>query len=68
MPKLKTKSAVKKRFKITATGKVKAGQAGKQHFMRRRTKAQLRNQRGTEVLCPQDAKNIVKFFLPYGTN
>lgn len=68
MPKLKTKSAVKKRFKITASGKVKASQAGKQHFMRRRTKAQLRNQRGTAVLCPQDAKNIVKFFLPYGTN
>jgi len=66
MPKLKTKSAVKKRFKITANGKVKAGQAGKQHFMRRRTKAQLRNQRGTAVLCPQDAKNIIKFFMPYG--
>lgn len=68
MPKLKTKSAVKKRFKITANGKLKAGQAGKQHFMRRRTKAQLRNQRGTAVICPQDAKNVIKYFLPYGTN
>jgi len=68
MPKLKTKSAVKKRFKITASGKVKASQAGKQHFMRHRTKAQLRNLRGTTVLCPQDAKNILKFFLPYGLN
>jgi large subunit ribosomal protein L35 len=68
MPKLKTKSAVKKRFKITASGKVKAGQAGKQHMMRKRTKSQLRNQRGTDVLCKQDAKNIIKFFLPYGTN
>ena len=50
MPKMKTHSGAKKRFKLTATGKVKAGQAGKQHFMRRRTKAQLRNQRGTAVL------------------
>jgi large subunit ribosomal protein L35 len=66
MPKLKTKSAVKKRFKLTASGKVKASQAGKQHFMRHRTKSQLRNLRGTTVLCKQDAKNIVKFFLPYG--
>jgi large subunit ribosomal protein L35 len=66
MPKLKTKSAVKKRFKITATGKVIASQSGKQHFMRRRTKAQLRNLRGTTILCPQDAKNIVKYFIPYG--
>jgi len=68
MPKMKTKSAVKKRFKLTASGKVKATQAGKKHFLRRRTKAQLRNLRGTTILAPQDAKNIVKFFLPYGTN
>jgi len=66
MPKLKTKSGVKKRFKISATGKVIASQAGKQHFMRRRTKSQLRNLRGTTVLCDADAKNIIKFFLPYG--
>ena len=31
MPKLKTKSGAKKRFKITATGKLKAGVAGKRH-------------------------------------
>jgi len=66
MPKLKTKSAVKKRFKLTATGKVIASQAGKKHFMRRRTKSQLRNLRGTTILCDQDARNIKKFFLPYG--
>lgn len=68
MPKLKTKSGVKKRFKLTATGKLKAGQAGKQHFMRRRTKAQLRNQRGTAIIRPEDAKHVIKIFLPYGTN
>lgn len=64
MPKMKSHSGVKKRFKLTATGKVKATQAGKRHFMRRRTKAQLRNQRGTTVLCAQDAKRLVKMFLP----
>jgi len=68
MPKLKTKSGVKKRFKISANGKVIASQSGKQHFMRRRTKSQLRNLRGTTILCDQDAKNIIKFFLPYGSN
>lgn len=31
MPKMKTKSGVKKRFKLTATGKVKHGVAGKRH-------------------------------------
>jgi large subunit ribosomal protein L35 len=37
MPKLKTKSGVKKRFKLTASGKVKSSQAGKQHGMIKRT-------------------------------
>jgi large subunit ribosomal protein L35 len=65
MPKLKTKSGAKKRFKLTASGKVRAGQAGKQHGMIKRTNKQLRNQRGTTVLKDQDAR-IVKKFLPYG--
>ena len=68
MHKMKTHSGAKKRFKLTATGKVRASQAGKQHFMRRRTKAQLRNQRGTTILCDEDAKRLVKIFLPNGTN
>ena len=66
MPKMKSHSGAKKRFKLTASGKVKAAQAGKQHFMRRRTKSQLRDQRGTEVLCDQDAKRLNKIFLPNG--
>lgn len=68
MPKLKTKSGVKKRFSLTAKGKVVATQSGKKHFMRRRTKSQLRNLRGTTILAKQDAKNIIKYFLPYGIN
>ena len=64
MPKMKTHSGAKKRFKLAASGKIKAAQAGKKHFMRRRTKEQLRNQRGTEVLCNQDAKRLKKIFLP----
>ena len=65
MPKLKTKSGAKKRFKLTATGKVKAGQSGKRHGMIKRTPKQIRNKRGTDTLAPADAK-IVKKFLPYG--
>jgi len=65
MPKLKTKSGVKKRFKLTASGKVRAGQAGKQHGMIKRTNKQLRNQRGTTLLKDQDAR-IIKKFMPYG--
>lgn len=65
MPKMKTKSSAKKRFKLTASGKVKGSQAGKQHGMIKRTNKQLRNQRGTTVLAECDAK-IVRKFLPNG--
>ena len=45
MPKLKTKSGAKKRFKVTATGKVVAAQRGKRHGMIKRTKKQIRQLR-----------------------
>ena len=64
MPKLKTKSAAKKRFKMTATGKVKAQAAGKRHGMIKRTAKFIRNARGMMVLSDSDAK-IVKKYMPY---
>ncbi|CUJ07103.1 MULTISPECIES: 50S ribosomal protein L35 [Cognatishimia] len=64
MPKMKTKSSAKKRFKMTASGKVKASQAGKQHGMIKRTNKFLRNARGTTTLSAPDAK-IVKSYMPY---
>ena len=65
MPKMKTKSSVKKRFKLTASGKVVSGQAGKQHGMIKRTNKQIRNQRGTTIMADCDAR-IIKKFMPYG--
>ena len=65
MPKLKTKSGAKKRFKLTASGKVKSAHAGKRHGMIKRTNKQIRNLRGTRSLSAPDAR-IVKKFLPYG--
>jgi len=66
MPKLKTKSGAKKRFKITASGKVMAQQAGKRHGMIKRTKKFIRQARGTNVLSEADTPVIVKKFMPYG--
>ena len=66
MPKLKTKSGAKKRFKVTASGKVKCLAAGKQHGMIKRSNKFIRNARGTMVLADQDAKVVKKNFLPYG--
>ncbi len=65
MPKLKTKSGAKKRFRLTARGKVRAQQAGKRHGMIKRTKKFIRNARGTTILSEPDAR-IVRKFLPYG--
>lgn len=64
MPKLKTKSGAKKRFKLTGRGKVRSAQAGKQHGMIKRTNKFIRNARGTTILSPSDAR-VVKQFLPY---
>jgi len=65
MPKMKTKSSVKKRFKLTATGKVRGQQAGKRHGMIKRSNKFLRNARGTTILAEADAK-IVRKMMPYG--
>jgi large subunit ribosomal protein L35 len=65
MPKLKTKSGAKKRFRTTARGKIRANQAGKRHGMIKRTKKFIRNARGTVILAESDAR-IVRKFLPYG--
>ena len=64
MPKMKTKSSAKKRFKITATGKVLAGQAGKRHGMIKRTNKFIRDARGMTTLSAPDAKTV-KGFMPY---
>jgi large subunit ribosomal protein L35 len=66
MPKLKTKSGAKKRFKITATGKVKYQQAGKRHGMIKRTTKQIRDHRGTSVLFKTDGDNVKKYWMPNG--
>jgi large subunit ribosomal protein L35 len=64
MPKMKTKSAAKKRFKFTATGKVIAGPAGKRHGMIKRSTKFIRDSAGTMILSDADAK-IVKKYMPY---
>ena len=62
MPKLKTKSSAKKRFKISAKGKVMMAQAGKRHGMIKRTNSQIRKLRGTTTMSKQDGK-IVKSWI-----
>ena len=65
MPKLKTKSSAKKRFKISARGKVIMAQAGKRHGMIKRTNSQIRKLRGTTTTMSKQDGKIVKSYMPY---
>ena len=64
MPKMKTKSSAKKRFKVTASGRVRSAQAGKRHGMIKRSRKFVRNARGTTLLSKAD-EGTVKSFMPY---
>lgn len=65
MPKMKTKSSVKKRFRLTGTGKVRGNVAYKSHCLANKPKDMKRKARGTMILAAPDAV-IVKKFMPYG--
>mgnify|MGYP000362580900 FL=1 len=65
MPKMKTKSSTKKRFRLTGTGKVRANVAYKRHMLSNKTQKMKRKARGTMILSGADAR-IVKSYMPYG--
>ena len=64
MPKMKTKSGAKKRFRLTASGKVRGNSAFLQHNLRRRSQRMKRQARGTMILSAADARTVRRF-LPY---
>lgn len=63
MSKMKTHSGSKKRFRVTGSGKVKAGCAGKRHGMRKRSQKMKREARQGLILFKADGENIIKHFL-----
>ncbi len=60
MPKQKTHSGAKKRFKVTGAGKILHERAGKRHLLERKSSALTRRLTGTAELAPQDAKKVKK--------
>lgn len=64
MPKLKTHSGAKKRFKLTKNGKVLRGHANKSHIL---TKKTTKRKRGLRKVVVADKTNVaqVKRLLPY---
>ena len=65
MPKMKTRSSAKKRFRLTATGKVKHAPAYKRHNLRKRPQKMKNKSRGMEVV-DKTAQHRFKQWLPYG--
>ncbi len=64
MPKMKTSSSAKKRFKVTAKGRVKYKQAYSRHMMMNKPKSMKRKARGTDTMEPGDEKLVLKNYLP----
>jgi len=64
MPKVKTKSGAKKRFKVTGTGKVKHKRAFKNHILTKKETKQKRRLANKAIVRKEDMNNV-KLMLPY---
>lgn len=64
MPKMKTKSGAKKRFKVLGNGGVKLAHAFKRHILTKKTTKNKRQLRGTSMVNERDMASISKM-LPY---
>ena len=64
MPKIKTKRAAAKRFKVTGTGKLKRMKAYKSHILTKKTTKRKRNLRQPAITDQTNVKNMKKI-LPY---
>ena len=64
MPKMKSNRAAMKRFRVTATGKIKRGRGFRRHLLSGKGKKRKRRLRKTTLVSPQEQKNIRKL-VPY---
>ena len=64
MPKIKTNRAAAKRFKKTATGKLKRNKAYKSHILTKKSTKRIRNLRQATITDATNVKNMKKV-LPY---
>lgn len=60
MPKVKTNSGAKKRFKVTGTGKLKRKHAFKNHILTKKETKQKRHLRDMSVVDKTDEKRMKK--------
>jgi large subunit ribosomal protein L35 len=65
MPKIKTNRAAAKRFKVSASGRVRRSKGGLNHGMQEKSKKRLRRLRKNDMVDKAMAKRV-KLMLPYG--
>ncbi|TAH39210.1 MAG: 50S ribosomal protein L35 [Bacteroidetes bacterium] len=63
MPKMKTHSGSKKRFKLTGTGKIKRKHAYKSHILTKKETKQKRNLTGTTIISDSDYNRVAKMLV-----
>jgi large subunit ribosomal protein L35 len=66
MPKMKTSKSVAKRFKITASGKVKRRQANKSHILTKKSPKRKRHLRDAVIAAPGDSRRVRKMLQAGG--
>jgi large subunit ribosomal protein L35 len=64
MPKMKSNSGAKKRFKVTGTGRIKRNKAGRRHILTKKTTAQKRRLR-EKALVDKTQEHQIRAMLPY---
>lgn len=64
MPKMKTRRAAAKRFKVTGSGEFKRSKAFKQHILEKKSPSRKRNLRKACLVSKSDHERVVKM-LPY---
>lgn len=65
MPKIKTKRAAAKRFRILPSGKIRRNHANKQHILTKKTRSRLNKLKKSAYVVAQDVKLVLRC-LPNG--
>ena len=66
MAKLKTNKAAKKRYSLTATGKVKRTKSNRRHLLANKTRRQKKSGKIQNAYLDKSCEANVKKLLPYG--
>ncbi len=66
MAKLKTNKAAKKRYSLTATGKIKRTKSNRRHLLANKTKRQKKSGKIQNAYASKTCENTIKKLLPYG--